>query len=450
MNIKLVGPYEWREGRVLSAETFKIRQVSLPLLAALTPPGHTITIVDEAFAPDNIDQDVDLIGITVVTDLALRAYNLADNYRQRGVKVVIGGVHATVLPGESLRHADSVVVGEADEIWPQVVSDAAAGRMRRIYRAAKPTDLRGMPLPRRELYPRPAYKSYTPLAFGVETSRGCPHHCEFCCSIGQLFGYQHRLRPVREVIAEIESIPSPHLFFVDDALGLNRAVAKKLFIEMISLGRIWVGQGTVSLAEDVELLRLLKRSGCLGLLIGFESIQKRIQHRIKKLRNLGIDFSEAMRRFHGEGIAILGAFVFGFDYENRDAFDRTLEFAMKYRLDGVQLRILVPFPGTRLYKRLLKEGRLFVPDWWLHGFSSDTLLFEPMGMTPDELLDGFASLNREIYSLPAIMKRFFSVSPWKRTALGCRVYTGYNLATRKRYFTSLKARRSSVGSGGSM
>ena len=196
------------------------------------------------------------------------------------------------------------------------------------------------------------------------------------------------------MIAEIESIDSPHLFFVDDALGLNRNAAKKLFTEMIPLRRRWLAQGTVSLAEDLELLRLMRRSGCLGLLIGFESVQKGTQNEVKKIKNLKIDFYEAMRRFHGEGFGILGAFVFGFDYENKDVFEQTLEFIMRGRLDCVQLRILTPYPGTRLYKRLLSEGRLFVRDWWLRGYPPDTLLFQPKGMTADELIEWLRPLEQ--------------------------------------------------------
>jgi radical SAM superfamily enzyme YgiQ (UPF0313 family) len=435
MKIKLIAPREPREDTLSSP--FKLRRVNLPLLAALTPPGHTTTIVDEAFAPDDINQDVDLVGITVMTDLALRAYHIADAYRQKAVKVVMGGIHPTVLPDEALEHADAVVVGEAEGVWPRLVSDAASGQMQRLYRAGKMTDLQGLLKPRRDLLPGIQYQGYTRIPIGVETSRGCPYDCEFCC-IGQTLGQHYRVRPVQEVIAEIESIDSPHLFFVDDALGLNRNVAKKLFTKMIPLRRRWLAQGTVSLAEDLELLRLMERSGCLGLLIGFESVQKGIQNEVNKIKNLKIDFYEAMHRFHGEGFGILGSFVSGFDYENKDVFEQTLEFIMRCHMDVMQLRILTPYPGTRLYKRLLSEGRLFVRDWWLRGYPPDTLLFQPKGMTADELMSGFARLNRQTYSFGAMIKRFFGMSPWKRTLLGCQVYAGVNLSTRKRYFESLR------------
>lgn len=447
MKIKLIAPRDQGEDSISSA--FKLQRVNLPLLAALTPLSHTMTIIDESFAPDDIHQDVDLVGITVMTDIALRAYKIADTYRQKAVKVVMGGIHPTVLPDEALEHADAVVVGEAEGIWPRLVSDAASGQMQRLYRAGKVTDLKGLPKPRRDLLPRIKYEGYTPIPIGVETSRGCPYDCEFC-SIGQTMGRQYRVRPVQEVIAEIESIDSPHLFFVDDALGLNRNVAKKLFTEMIPLRRLWLGQGTVSLAEDLELLRLMRRSGCLGLLIGFESVQKGTQNEVKKIKNLRIDFYEAMRRFHGEGFGILGAFVFGSDYENKDVFEQTLEFIMRGRLECIELRILTPFPGTQLYERLLSEGRLFVRDWWLRGYPPDTLLFQPKGMTADELISGFARLTRQTYSFGGMIKRFFGVSPWKRTLLGCQLYAGINLSTRKRYFRGLRNPQPFAGASSSM
>ena len=437
MKIKLIAPHEQSEENISSAQTFKIQKVNLPLLAALTPPEHEVKIVDEAFAPDDLNEEVDLVGITVMTDLVLRAYQIADAYRQQGVKVVMGGIHATVLPDEALQHADAIVIGQAEEVWPKLLSDAASGEMQKLYCANKITHLNGMPKPRRDLYPKPIYKSYTPLASGIETARGCPYDCEFC-SIGSVMGRQYRARPVPEVIAEIESIDSPHLFFVDDALALNRPTAKKLFTEMIPLRLKWAGQGPVSLAEDLELLKLMRRSGCVGLLIGLESVQKEAHNEMKKIRNLKIDFSEAIRRFHDEGIAILGAFIFGFDHENKDVFDQTLEFSIKNRLDCIELRILTPFPGTRLYKRLLEEGRLFAPNWWLQGYPPDTLLFQPKGMTSEDLIEGFIRLNRQTYSLGSIIKRFFGINPWKRKTIGCLAYTGLNLATRKRYLKGLK------------
>jgi radical SAM superfamily enzyme YgiQ (UPF0313 family) len=435
MKIKLIAPHGQRDNTI--STPFKLQRVNLPLLAALTPLGHEITIVEESFAPDDIDQDVDLVGITVLTELAPRAYQIGDTYRRKGVKVVMGGIHPTILPEEALQHADTVVVGEAEGIWPQLVADAAAGKMQRIYRADKVTDLKDLPTPRRDILPGSQVRGYIPVPIGVETSRGCPHDCEFCC-IGSTSRQQYRIRPVEDVVKEIEAIDSPHIFFVDDALALNRNAAKQLFKEMIPLKRRWLAQGTVSLAEDLELLSLMKQAGCLGLLIGFESVQKGTQDEVNKIKNLRIDFYEAMRRFHNEGFGILGCFVFGFDFENKDVFDQTYEFIMKSHMDVVQLRVLTPYPGTQLFDRLESEGRLLSRDWWLHGYPPDTLFYQPKGMTADELVDGFTSLNKKVYSFGGITKRFFGMSPWKRTLFGCQVYAGINISTRHRYFKSLK------------
>ncbi len=444
MKIKLIAPHESGETLISSAETFKVQKLALPLLAALTPEGHEVKLVDEAFAPDDVNEEVDLVGITVLTDLVPRAYRLADRYRARGVRVVLGGMHPSVLPREALKHADAVVVGEGEESWPRLVEDTVAGRLKRIYRSEKMTDLKKLPRPRHDLYPVPGIKGYTPVATTVEASRGCVFRCEFC-SISRVMGQGHRVRPPADVAAEIESIESPHLFFVDDSLALNRPVARKLFQEIRPLKKFWVGQGSVSLAEDTDLLRAMKESGCLGLLVGLESVQMEARDEMQKFNGLRISFKEAMQRFHGEGIGILGAFIFGFDHETGDVFDRTLEFSMKHRLEGVELRILVPFPGTPIYARLLSEKRLFAPEWWLNGYSSDMLLFKPKGMTPRELLDGFTRLNRQIYSYGSIARRILGVNPFKRRATGCRLVAGFNLATRKRYFKSLDAEQPFAG-----
>ena len=268
MKIKLIAPHD--ETLLSSAETFKFQRLNLPLLAGLTPSEHAVTIVDEVFAPDRPEEDVDLVGVTVMTDLALRGYRIADDYRQRGVKVVMGGIHPTVLPGEALQHADAVVIGEGETVWQQILSDATSGQMRKVYSADRLTDLRAMPRPRWDLYPKPVSGSYTPIPASIETSRGCPFDCEFC-SISTVTGRQCRFRPAQEVAAEIMAMDSPYLFFVDDTLGLNRSLSKELFRAMAPLRRVWAGQGGVALAEDLELLKLMKRSGCVGLLVGFES-----------------------------------------------------------------------------------------------------------------------------------------------------------------------------------
>jgi radical SAM superfamily enzyme YgiQ (UPF0313 family) len=433
MHIKLINPCAQWDLRRSSAETFKIQHLALPLLAAYTPSEHTVTIVDESFAPDDADQEADLVGITVMTDLARRAYQIADAYRQRRVPVVLGGVHPTVMPNEALQHADAIVLGEGEVIWPKLLSDLTRGKLTKVYKSERTACMAGRPIPRHDLYPGSNSKGYTPLCYAVEASRGCPYDCEFC-TVAMVMGRKYRFRPPREVAYEISYLDNPNIFFVDDNFGMNRKVAKELFTELIPLNCVWIGQGTVSLAEDIELLRLMKRSGCHAMLIGFESVQEESRNTMSKVNNMKIDYKEAMRRFHGEGIAVLGAFVFGFDYENKDIFEQTLDFALENKLDLAQLRSLIPFPGTKFYKRLQDEGRLFIPDWWLREAEPGGLLFRPKGMTPDEFLGGLERISKEFYSFNKIFHRSMGMKPWRRSKLGWKLYIGTNLAFRRRLY----------------
>lgn len=437
MKIKLIAPSDNFLENYQSSGTFKVPRLSLAILAALTPPEHRVTIIDETFAPDNFDEEVDLVGITVMSELALRAYNVADSYRKKGVKVVMGGIHPTILPNEAIQHCDAVVIGEAEDIWQNVLKDVEQNNLQKFYTSNKLTDINNLPMPNWKIYPQLSYHSYTPTVITLESSRGCAYSCEFC-SIAMIYGKKYRVKVVDKVIDEINNANCENLFFVDDALGLNRSEFIKLMNEMIPLNKKWVGQATVSLGEDEALIKLMQKAGCVALLIGFETIQEDIKHKMVKITRSKINFAETVKRFHDYGIAILGAFVFGFDNEDKHIFERTLDFCQSSKIDFLQHRILVPFPGTQLFSRLKNEGRLFDEQWWLHGLSTENLLFKPKNFSPTEFIEGYNYLVKNSYSKSSIVKRFFGINPLKRNLFSAKIYAGVNIAQRKRYLNLLE------------
>jgi radical SAM superfamily enzyme YgiQ (UPF0313 family) len=444
MEIRLLAPAIVHDDELMRADTFTLPRLSLQVLAALTPEGHEVTIVDESFGPDPLEPVPDLVGITATTHVALRAYQLADAWRRRGARVVLGGIHPTVLPREALQHADAVVRGEAEGVWQRVVADASEGKLRKVYGREAPVDLAGMARPRRDLYPR--RWRWMPFTQGVETSRGCTFACEFC-SIAPLMGGRYRTRPVADIVADLAAIPDRAVFLVDDALALNRRHAREMFAAMEGLGKRWVGQGAVSLAEDPALLAAMRRSGCVGLLVGIESVQEAPRKALAKMSGLAISCDEAVRRFHDAGISIVGSFVFGLDHETPDVFDATLDFAERCHLDGTNPCLLHPYPGTRLYERLTSEGRLLEPLWWLRRFSEIRVPFRPLGMSVEQLVDGWIRFGRGFHSLGSILRRLSGMPLLKRGALGLAAYVFYNAGGR-RFFNANSWSRARQPTGG--
>jgi radical SAM superfamily enzyme YgiQ (UPF0313 family) len=432
MRIRLVAPAVSHDDYETRTDAFPIPRLALQVLATLTPPGHEVVIVDEAFGPSGDESVPDLVGITATTHQALRAYEIADEWRQRGAAVVLGGIHPTILPNEALLHADAVVEGEAEELWSGVVADAAAGVLHRRYRAETLPDRFGFAAPSRHLYPRP--RRWLPRVQGLEASRGCPFACEFCAISGG--SRRYRTRPVGDVVQEASSTSGAVLFFTDDALCLDRRHAREFLGGIEALGKTWIGQGTLSLAEEPGLLRLMRLSGCRGLLVGIESPDAR-RANLPKLTRLAIGTEDAVRRFHDAGIGVVGSFVFGLDHQGPDVFDRALELAERARLDGTNPCLLHPYPGTPLYNRLADEGRLLEPRWWLHRFTETRVPFRPLGMSIDQLFEGWVRFGRRFHSLSSFLSRLSGASPWRRGALGLTAVVLYNAAGRH-YFKHMQ------------
>ena len=378
---------------------FRLPCLSLLRLAALTPDDWEVRILDERAEPIPPDIEADLVGITAMTCAAHRAYDLADAFRQRRIPVVMGGIHASSLPEEALRHCDSVVVGEAEGVWQRVLEDAARGALGREYSSTGgPPSLDRLPPMDWGLY---RGKGYLPVHF-VETTRGCPLDCEFC-AVTTFFGGRYRNRPLEDVLDELDKLePFPGfvipnvVFFVDDNIVGNRAYARELFARIADRGIRWLGHASVNLAGDPELLRLCQQSGCMGVLIGFETLSAETMSRIGRKSRLRMDYEEAIRRIHDHGIGIDGSFVFGFDTDDDGVFARTVEFVTRMKIEAPYFSVLTPYPGTRLHARLAAEGRILSRDW--SDYDTSRVVIRPAGMTGDRLQEGYLWAFREAYS----------------------------------------------------
>ena len=375
------------------------------MVAALTPPEIEVSITDENLVPIDFNRPVDLVGITAVTSTAFRSYDIADAFRAKGSKVVLGGIHPTILPEEASQHADSVVIGEAEGIWPNLIEDFKAGELKRVYRNGIRPSLGGLPLPRRDLF---AKKGYV-LPNTMSTTRGCPFSCSFC-SVTSFFGHTYRCRPIDEIVQEIGSFDNRRpILFVDDNIAGDPRRAKQLFSALIPYSIKWVGQASLTMAGDTELLKLAAASGCVGLFIGFESIYPASLASIGK-KFTGVDgYEQAVGKIHSHGIVIYGSFVFGLDHDDQDVFERTVRFAQKVKLEAAQFNILVPYPGTSVYEDLDRDGRILTKDW--SQYHMDTLVFEPRLMSPKTLQEGHEWAWREFYSLSSFLKRVRIMHP---------------------------------------
>ncbi len=411
MRIALIIP-RWPKDSFWDVIAFKFPLLSTSLLAGLTPAQHEVAIIDESLSEIDFHQEVDLVAITAITPLAPRGYEIADEFRRRGKRVVIGGIHATWLPEEAKTHADSVAIGEADETWQEILEDAEAGQLKPFYRQREKTDLSRLPFPRRDLLPPKGYLFHNL----IQTTRGCPFDCEFC-SVTALHGKTYRMRPISEVEKEIQSLErsKAYIFFVDDNIVGNLSYAKEL-LTMLSHYRLrWISQGPIQIAENEELLSLMARAGCHGLFIGFESLREENLDLMGKRINRVQRYEREIRRLHDAGIGVYGSFVFGYDYDDASVFDEFIEFANRNRIDGAFLPVLTPFPGTRIYQRLKKEGRILTEDWSKYDMA--TVVFRPKRMTVEELQEGFWKVNRSFYSLPSMMQRIFNPFQFRRSLI---------------------------------
>jgi len=389
------------------------RPLTIPILAALTPKEHSVEIAEASPRDINYDEKHDLVGITCTTRYAPWAYEMADEFRKRGQKVVLGGWHASALPEEAKQHADSVVIGEAEETWPQLLKDVENGKLKPFYVPERPVDPKLIPRPL-NLYPKG-------LLLGVQATRGCPYGCEFCSITNMKFRNVFRMRAIEDVVEEIRLLPGKVFNFHDNSLTINPEYMKQIFKNIKGLNKIFYGFGNINvLGTDDEFLKLASEAGCVGWIIGFESMSQESLDIIGKKTNIAQTYLSSVKKIHDYGMIILGSFVFGFDGDRLETFNMTDKFIEKSEIDSPDAMILEPFPGTPLYDRLDREGRILTKDWSKYDF--EHVVFQPKHMTPDELLTNTRRLYKKWHktsnSIERIIKSInFGYRPFIETTM---------------------------------
>jgi radical SAM superfamily enzyme YgiQ (UPF0313 family) len=413
MKIYLVSPSHYApDGTVYKTTRYWTSGTTLPYLKRLTPPGHDVAMVDELFYDVDLDSDADVVGLTAMGPQIARAYDLADHFRARGKKVVLGGTWVTLTAEQSLAHADAVVAGEAELVWPAVLADLAAGRSRGIYRAAEwhslrglpPIDYRELPLLKLEAFRKSwLYRMYFhwPIVF----SRGCPHPCEYC-AVQTYYGRSYRTRPVDDVLADVEQIRSlggARLLFLDDNPVARPEDAKQLFRAMIPYKVKWASQSTINIARDDELLDLAARSGCVSLSIGLESVNEESLASVKKGFNSPERFNHDLKAIRDKGIQVIALIMVGLDGDDVATFGRTLEFLIENKISFLKMFTPCPYPGTKYHADLKAAGRIRSDDLRRYDYGSP--LISPLHMNASQMMDGFKEVYSSFYSLRAIVRR---------------------------------------------
>jgi radical SAM superfamily enzyme YgiQ (UPF0313 family) len=410
LKILLIAPGTGRKRkRTLAGRAFQVPPLALGILASLTPDDFEIDLVDENLQTLDFSRVPDLVAITCLTASAPRAYEIADRFRAAGAKVVMGGIHASALPLEAIQHADCVVLGEAEGVWVRLVEDFRNGNLKRFYKGKKPSS-DGICVPRRDLFDKPGYF----IKGTVQTSRGCPFGCDFC-TVQRFFGNKCRFRSTRSVVDEIKALATRFVVFVDDNIAGSYPYARELFASLASLNIKWICQAPITIGRDLSFLKLMYKGGCRGVFVGFESIMPASLKEVGKSFNIVEKFGDNIKRIHDSGISIEGAFVFGFDHDDRNVFERTLDFITRARIDFAQFGILTPFPGTKLHQRLRRENRIISSDWEKYDIAHT--VFRPAGMSVEELDNGRRWIEDEFYSFKGTLRRMFSLGKRSRYLL---------------------------------
>jgi radical SAM superfamily enzyme YgiQ (UPF0313 family) len=376
--------------------SIRIPQLTLHLIKSITPGEHDVQIIEEELEEIDVEADCDLVGITCLTTNALRSYDFADELRRRGKIVVMGGIHPTALPDEALLHCDAVVIGEAENVWDELLEDAAGGRLKKKY-FGTPVDLEKLPVIK-----LPRIDQNAMGIVPIMTTRGCPYDCSFC-SATSVFGKKIRHVPVSDVIEYIRINKLKRVMFLDDNIIGHKKYARELFTALMPLGIDWVGNASISVADDPDFLNLIAGSGCHAFFMGLETIMPDSATGFKKAKSPA-ETANAIRTIMKAGIKVHASMIFGFDTDDGSVFEKTVDFLMKTKVHSISFNILTPFPGTALFEQYEREGRMISRDW--SKFEFDNVVFTPRCMTPDELTRGVFYARKRFNSLASMVRRF--------------------------------------------
>ena len=434
MILTLIKPNIGRKGHSLYVDEGRMEPLQLGVLAALTPDDVTVLLYDDRMERIPFDKPTDLVGITVETFTARRAYEISAEYRRRGVTVIMGGMHAKLIPEEVSRHCDSIMIGDAEDKWPEMIDDFQQGRLKKCYRCEPVTVPQKGFLPRRDLFQGKGYLPITLLQF----SRGCPNSCHYCAS-SVYFERHHYCRDVNEVVTEIKSQKRRLLFFVDDNITGDKEKAKELFRALIPLKVKWVSQSSLDMLEDQELMELMMASGCLGHVIGFESIKEDSIDGMNKgvnKRYVENRYADAIEALQNWGLQTWAAFTVGHDNDTADSVRETCRFALKNKFTFAAYNILMPYPGTPLYHQLEQEGRLlYGGKWWLDPhYRFNYAAFVPAKMTPAELTESSFWCRSQFNSIKSIIYRAFDRKTNMSSLYRFATYCIYNPIFKKEVF----------------
>ncbi|MBT4850116.1 B12-binding domain-containing radical SAM protein [Candidatus Parcubacteria bacterium] len=384
-----------------TTKTRAIEPLTIATLSGLTPKEWDRSFFDDRIENIDYDHECDLVAITSETFTAKRAYEIAEGFRKKGKTIIMGGFHPSLCPEEAAQYADAIVIGEAEEIWAKVLLDFKKNKLEKFYNTERRSDLVGI-RPDRSIFKD---KKYFALSL-VETGRGCKFDCEFC-AVSLFFKKKFIRRPIDEIIDELKELKNKTIMFVDDNICADIQTAKKLFKALIPLKIKWVSQASINIVKDEELLDLMKQSGCLGLLIGFETIHKENLKTIGKYHNLDVDYNVAIKKLYKRKIKIYASFLMGYDQDNEQTIKDTLKFVIKNKFFIASFYQLTPFPGTRLYKRLIAEKRLLNEKWWLGGknYLYGKVVYKPRLISAEKLSEACYEARKKFFSFNSIIIR---------------------------------------------